>query len=341
MSKENAVILCGAASLIAQEVALIDVLMKGYGLSFSQQDTLLAGLSSGALNVIAINAAFSGDKPIPWDIYKNDYLFNLKTKNIYIKNGSQYDTSPLRKYIEKFITKAGYQRFGKLPFSSATLVAWPTLPGRTYWINNVVPDVIPEGNEVAAQIREEWENLDSVDVLMSTTAVNFFGVAIFPTQNIRYDDGNNEKYIIRNGEPAIFSDGGTWGSFLRFDKFFNAFLNKEGQIKKNMYIIAPDLRLVPETPAEDFQGLDENTKEAITQRFSLQNFITFLKKLKEFNDQYDLVKGKIYVSKPNLKYFDPLNFNFEKTQYDDTKTWAKNNPTEVAIPIDQYIKKHI
>ncbi len=58
---KTAVLLTGAAARISQEVAMLDKLMdpKGCGLKISQDDTLVAGFSSGSLNLAAINACLA------------------------------------------------------------------------------------------------------------------------------------------------------------------------------------------------------------------------------------------------------------------------------------------
>jgi len=63
----TAVLITGAAARISQEVAMFDKLrdpkFRGdKALKVSQGDTLLAGFSSGSLNLAAINACFSNVK---------------------------------------------------------------------------------------------------------------------------------------------------------------------------------------------------------------------------------------------------------------------------------------
>ena len=53
----KAVLLTGAAARISQEVALFDQLQAMKGLTVSQDDTLLAGFSSGSLNLAEIGRA--------------------------------------------------------------------------------------------------------------------------------------------------------------------------------------------------------------------------------------------------------------------------------------------
>jgi hypothetical protein len=112
----KAVLLTGAAARISQEVAILDQLMdwkeppvNGLPLTLSQDDTLLAGFSSGSLNLAAINACFSTGSSLDWDTYyKQTVLFPLRNKDVYKINWPLQipllSTDPLRITLTNFLT---------------------------------------------------------------------------------------------------------------------------------------------------------------------------------------------------------------------------------------------
>ncbi len=65
-NNKNLIMVTGAAARISQEVACIDKLRSEKGLRISQKDTMLAGFSSGSLNLLALNACFRDKAPLSW-----------------------------------------------------------------------------------------------------------------------------------------------------------------------------------------------------------------------------------------------------------------------------------
>ena len=59
----TAILVTGAAARISQEVACIDKLIENKGLVINEDNTMLAGFSSGSLNLLAMNACFRNDNP--------------------------------------------------------------------------------------------------------------------------------------------------------------------------------------------------------------------------------------------------------------------------------------
>ncbi|MEH2157213.1 hypothetical protein [Nostoc sp.] len=84
----TAILFNGAASYIAQEAGILDLLLgnvKGVpGVGLDTKDVkFVGGLSSGGLMSFAFNAAFSESPKLSWDEFKQDILFPLKTEEIY------------------------------------------------------------------------------------------------------------------------------------------------------------------------------------------------------------------------------------------------------------------
>jgi predicted esterase len=77
---KKAIMLTGAAARISQEVALFDKLQERSAnpLQIDEQDTFLAGFSSGSLNLAALNACFRKDAPLGWkSYYQETILFKV------------------------------------------------------------------------------------------------------------------------------------------------------------------------------------------------------------------------------------------------------------------------
>lgn len=83
---KTALLLTASGGQLAQEVATIDQLRKRKLFEIVEGETYLAGLSWGALNVVALNACFREKNPLAWDsFYLNDFLSELKNTQVYIK----------------------------------------------------------------------------------------------------------------------------------------------------------------------------------------------------------------------------------------------------------------
>jgi hypothetical protein len=226
----NALFLTGAAARISQEVAIVDLLIDQKQLKISSHDTFLAGFSSGALNIAAINACFRNENPLSWnDYYKNEILFNISSNMVYNKHKSlPYNTMPLRKTIENFILHSGFNLFADLSFISYIL-AFPIRRLSVKWINNMDPD---------------QKNIFLTDLLMATTAIPM----VFPDQEINTPPG-----LKSNLPSGGYLDGGTTGSFTKFKKPLNQFVKEHG-VFDQLYIISP-MRELSLEDYEEFNAL--------------------------------------------------------------------------------------
>lgn len=331
MSTQNAVLFNGAAALIAQEVGLVDLLREFEGLEFEQNNTFVAGLSSGALVTFAVNAAFSDNPVLPWQTFKDDILFPITTSDIF--TGSllkpPVDTSPLRSLLSSVVNdKCGFKTYSDLPFQNALLTA-SYMTFQTYWINNVTGEIPIGNNAINRQLREQTNELDLVDLLMCSTAIPL----VFPSQNMRFHECDQEQYIRTFLEQkAKFVDGGTFGTFSGLEAFFNT----TGQKFDKLYFVTPNFGKNEQLASEMLGSELSQQNEALVHYMSAEPGNTFAQNLKAYNDTHHLA-NEIYVCMPDIRYFNPLNFDTQVEQYQLTMQWGKSNPDDIAINLNDWV----
>jgi hypothetical protein len=321
---KTALLLTGAAARISQEVALFDQLQAKKGLSISQIDTLLAGFSSGSLNLAAINACFCNGSTLNWDTYyKQQVLFPLRNKDVFKIKMLPFDTSPLRVTIQEFLDKMHCQKVGDLPFYSQILTfSWRRL--ETLWA-------------CSQDANQYYINL--TDIFMASTAIPI----LFPSQKIHCQPGQQMDF-----PDGQFADGGTGGTFKRFEEYIGEYVSQNGPFD-TLYIISP-MRETAEKERKSFVDfLKENNKESTgsiqiddhLENISMNIFLKFLKKLDEWEYNDQPMAREIYVCIPEMeKNFSILNFDKQKEQYDAVTKWIASNPDKLAIPLKQFLNEH-
>jgi hypothetical protein len=323
---KNAIFLTGAAARISQEVALIDKLIDKKGLQLSAKNTMLAGYSSGALNIAAINACFRDEAPMDWDkYYKEKILFNTKTATIFKKSKFiPFNTRPLRITVRSFLNDTHLRTLNDFSFQSfiLTFSFWRL---STLWTSNCY---------------NRHRNINILDLLMATTAIPF----IFPDQTIKAHNQHSRRFI-----QGHFADGGTGGSFKRFEYHLKKYMKQNGQLNK-LYIISP----MREVSREDYEEVNKmipaidlfkmDIKDLKILRFFMEmisqnGFDTFIKRFHKWTLKHQVAK-EIYICIPQLENNYPiLNFDLQKEQYDAVCEWIDNNPQKLAIPLNEYVKR--
>ncbi|NES24293.1 MAG: hypothetical protein F6K41_36615 [Symploca sp. SIO3E6] len=339
MPLKSAILFNGAASLIAQEVGMLDLLLgnitdvPGVGLNIPQDVKFIGGLSSGSLMTFFVNAAFSENPALTWDSFKNDILFPLKTEDVY--NGTHglfqpYNTEPLNSLLTRICNQVNYHTLTDLPFDSAILTV-AKVNYRTCWLNNI-PQVInklPQGYfHVYESIRQHELDLELVSSLMCSTAIPI----LFPQQELYYQDGDGKQSITKySGLDAHFCDGGTIGIFRRFEEFFEIYGEKFDKI----YFISPNF---PSIEEEAFKLIDAVAPKLAAAKLDSHHIIDHhtnecIQELKEYNSDCRLA-NYIYYCQPEVSGYNPLNFSEETEQYNDTISWGRCNPDKIAIDIN-------
>lgn len=343
---KNAILLTGAAARITQEVALLDKLVDKFKLDINPDTTVLAGFSSGALNISGINGCFRKKNPVSWNEYfKKEVLFPIKTEEIYIKEKIlPLNNNPLRSKIEKYLNTIECSTFKNFEFETFILI-FSILGLKTVWTHN---------------LEAKYENASLLDLLMASSAIPI----VFPEQEIKNLEkqlpeliqANIDKPIISHvAEKAIqselltkYTDGGTAGSFKNFETEFGQYISQNGIFDK-VFVISP----MREISTKDWDTLNEflpthnlidlDLKEFVLLKqflgmISMNGFDRFVKQFQKWTKK-NKIANEIYISIPKLKdNFPMLNFDMQKEQYDAVTNWADKNPNEVAIPIDTYVK---
>lgn len=323
---KNALFLTGAAARISQEVAFVDKLIEHKGLCIDPDETLLAGFSSGALNIAAINACFRKENPLDWNGYfKETVLFNIRSKQVFEKKKLiPLDTSPLRKTVGDFLQKAGMNSVKDLSFPSYVL-AFSFLRLSTVWVSNLF---------------NRHQQLDLLDLMMATTAIPI----VFPDQNIRTIDKKTIRLM-----RGRFVDGGAGGSFKRFEYYLKKYI-KQGQQFENIYIISPmrDVtqsdydelyKMIPATDMFNMELKDVRLLRFFLEVISQNGFDTFIKRFHKWNRTHPVAKN-VYVCIPQMENnFPILNFDKQKAQYDAVCQWIDEHPDQMAIPLNEYVKR--
>jgi len=348
----TAILFNGAASYIAQEAGILDLLLgniegvQGVGLNI-QDVKFVGGLSSGALMSFVFNAAFCPSPKLTWDDFKQKTLFTMTTEKVYTGE-KPFDTSPLRKLLRDITEQVGYTTIKDLPFESAILATNVYFEGlklqtKTYWLTNIakVASELPSDTDklvIAKNIKDHQLDLRLVSSLMCSTAIP----QTFPEQTLYYKAKPLVNLPIKNsaGIAANFVDGGVGDGmvFSDYQEFFQVYGEKFDKI----YFISPNFA---KTEAEALQRVSlakrsgaleelEEPEPAMDPLLVMDTWTKeFLKDIKAYNSDKHLAET-IYYCKPEVEGFNALNFSNEKEQYDATIAWGKNNPNNIAIDIN-------
>jgi len=341
----TAILFNGAASYIAQEAGILDLLLGNIegvpGVGLNTQDVkFVGGLSSGAIMSFTFNAAFCNPPKLSWDDFKEKTLFAMTTDKVYTGD-NPFDTSPLRELFKDITKQVGYNLIKDLPFDSAILATnvYLGLNTKTYWLTNIakVANVLPSETvkfAIAKNIKEHQLEIDLVSLLMCSTAIPL----TFPAQNLYYQNDSSTLETIKNssGTAAKFVDGGVGDElvFSDYQEFFEVYGEKFDKI----YFISPNFA---KTEAEALQRISLGKRSGALEEGSPMEPILimdtwtkeFLKSIKDYNSGGRLA-NTIYYCKPEVEGFNPLDFSQEKEQYDATIAWGKNNPNNIAIDIN-------
>ena len=334
----KAILLTGAAARISQEVAIIDKLCarKENPLKIKEEDSLIAGFSSGSLNLTALNACFRNKNPMDWKTYyQEQILFPLKNEDVFTKNKRLsiplFNTSPLRNTLYFFLADTNLHLMKDLPFHSSILTM----------LKRKGKDKRHHKNREtlwACSEKTSQEYLSLSDVLMASTAIP----VAFPAQEIHVQKGHTTDFPLRK-----YRDGGTQGTFVDFDTHIGDIVRNQGAFEE-MYIISPMREASDETVIEmdnsildDIEDLDKIKLTNFLSNISMKTFMKFLVKLEQWKMNNEAMAKNIFVCIPEMESnFPILDFSQEKAQYKATRSWFDGNKSKLAVPLADFIKSH-
>ncbi|MCG6135474.1 MAG: patatin-like phospholipase family protein [Nostoc sp. LLA-1] len=348
----TAILFNGAASLIAQEAGILDLLLGNIpdvqGVLNTEDVTFVGGLSSGALMSFVFNAAFGvceEPRELTWADFKENILFPMTTEQIYNgRDGDFFDTKPLSRLLTQITDQVGYKLIQDLPFRSAIVIRYASiLANKNYWLTNIseVANVLPSGDlKISANIKAHQPKLDLVSSLMCSTAIP----QTFPPQKLYYKDSNSNLSSIKNANnaDAKFVDGGfgvTNMVFADYREFFETYVNNFSKFEK-IYFISPkfvetDPKTLERINLANSNGtLAEGDNSGDNPLAIMENWtINFLKNIKTYNSE-KVLADTIYYCKPEIEVYGPLDFSNEQEQYNATIAWGQNNLDKIALDIE-------
>lgn len=310
-----AIVMTGAAARIPQEAALLEEL---FNRGLMKDVVFISGVSSGALNSLALNGILSGK--MTWDEYKA-ILFGIKNSDIFIQEGKKLpvNTEPERVLLTNLAEKKlGFKTIGDLPFMteiSITNLKDFDLKKRVYRM-------------CSRKINEETDtSLSIVDILMASTS---FPVA-FPQVKIKNATTIPDVEYVDGG---VGDDHIPYHALLEFEKY-------RGSGVARVYIISRKSDSIPAV-SEELRVLGVNDKKIFDDLgVSIDNIMKkgFIKKLKEYSEEAPELIPLTYVWVPDFTQ-DFLMFNFDKLQeqYDLTTQWAK---THDPLPLGDYLLPYL
>jgi predicted acylesterase/phospholipase RssA len=307
----TAIVMTGAAARLPQEAALLEEL---YNRGLMKNVVFISGVSSGALNSVALNGILTGK--MTWTEYK-EIIFKLKNSDIFVQEGRKLpvNTEPARKFITDIVEKKlGYHTIGDLPFMteiSFTHLSELDLKKTVYRM-------------CSRKINKETDTtLSIVDILMASTS---FPVA-FPPVRIK-----NAKTI-----PDVeYIDGGVGDDHIPFQALLD-FEKFRGIGVERVYFISRKSDSIPEV-SEELRVLGINDRGVFDKLdISLDNILKkgLIKRLEVYSTEAPELVPLSYVWIPDFQAdFLLFSFNNLKEQYDLTSQWAK---THDPVPLADYL----
>lgn len=307
-----AVIMTGAAARIPQEAALLEEMDRR---GMLKNLVFISGVSSGALNAVALNGILS--KKMSWNSYRK-ILFGLKNSDIFTQEERKIpvNTDPARELYKKVVEKRlGYKAIGDLPFT--TSISFTHLAGLKAEVYRICSRKIN---------RETDTTLNLVDIMMASSSFPI----VFPSVRIRdVTTIPDVKYI----------DGGVGEDHVPYRALFE-FQKYRGKPVEKVYIISRKSDSIPEI-SEELKGLGINDRGLFDRMgISLDAILKkgIKKRLQEYSEEAPELLQRTYVWIPEFKEDFPM-FRFDnlKEQYTITSKWAR---THKPVPLADFLKRN-
>ena len=310
----TAVVITGAASRIAQEVALLEQLQKTGWLN---NVCFISGTSSGALNTVMLNAIL--ENKFSWERY-HSILFGLNNDDIFIRNGRALPANniPYSNLLMKIVNDSlGYNRIGDLPIpSSISISDIAALPphSKTYRLSNLKIN------------NESHSAYKLVEALIASTAIP----VIFPPARF------SESFGLPN---TSFVDGGLgddhlpYTAVLQYEEYRNFGVD-------TLIIVSRKSDTEPDLTNElqNFGNNDSRFTVKINLRIENMAKNGFIRSMKKLQHDFPELAARTYVYIPDFPdNFPLLDFNDLKGQYQLTADWVV---THKPVHLDQYLAEN-
>ncbi|MFN8240524.1 MAG: patatin-like phospholipase family protein [Bacteroidales bacterium] len=300
--KGTAIIMTGAAARIPQETALLEEL---YNRGLLKDVVFISGVSSGALNAVALNGVLSGK--MTWDEYRT-ILFGLRNSDVFTQVGKKLpvNTTPLRSFLKEMVeNKLGYKTMGDLPYMTAISFT----DTKNLDLKKIVYRIC------SRKINPETDTtLSVVDVLMASTA---FPIAFPPVHIHNATTIPDDEYV----DGGVGEDHVPYHALLEFEKF-------RGMGVEKVFILSRKSDSIPAV-SEELKILGINDRGLFDRMgISIDNILKkgIIKRLKAFAEDAPELIPRTYVYIPDFPE-NFLMFNFDKLeeQYKLTANWAKHH----------------
>jgi predicted acylesterase/phospholipase RssA len=302
----TAIILTGAAARIPQEAALLEEL---YNRGLLKNVVFISGVSSGALNAVALNAILSGK--MTWNEYRK-ILFSIKNSDIFLPGEKKLpvNTNPERQFLSNiFEKKLGYRNIGDLKIPTSISFTELKHIGFRREVYRMCSRNINSESDTTANL---------VDILMASTA---FPIAFPPVTIDNINSIPHSEYI----------DGGVGEDHVPFHALFE-FEKYRGMGVDRVYIISRKSDSIPAV-SEELKVLGINDKGLFDRMgVSMDNILRrgIIKRLTAYSMQHRDMLSRTYVWVPDFSE-NFLMFNFDKLQeqYSVTQKWARTHDPEI------------
>lgn len=313
---KSALFLTGSGGNLSQEVAIIDQLINKKLIQPNPENTLIVASGTSAINAVAINACFRKENPSSWEnYYKSIFLETLSNEDVYMKTHPiQWSTHAFRNKLAMFLRITGFQKLSDLPFNTSILISSSTR-SKTLWLKNN---------------SKKHVNGDLVDILMASGAIP----VLFPPQVINSCD--DLPLQIKEG---TYWEGAQNGLLFNFRKQMKKIIADNLSIDV-LHIISPQRAIDPLISINhNLSGMTPDELDIFDNylnQISLNEFLAFLKELKEANHKHKIAR-KIVVTLPETgKLFNLTDFNNQTKKYQTTYNWFEAHPEKLAVELNQF-----
>jgi len=303
--KKLAFVFSGAAARIAQQAVMMRYLVQGKAFKDGKTlvPTVLAGASSGAISIVALNAILLTEglveggelkERFSWSDYEQ-IIGSINRKDVYnaggvlrsalefVGDGAIFDTTPLRELLEETLEKRiGFHTLGDLP------------------VRSYISVVEQETGKIHRLSSVDHPDLPLVDVVMASAAIPI----LFPPV---------ELMLPGKSDTAACVDGGTGIDMIPVDAIHRDRYDRVILIRPQPY--DPEKKWFKDPPFSDVRIV----------KHTINNFMFIEEALMDYAFHRAVWHdgGRVYCYVPDLECnHSPLDFESGSEQLQKTEEWA-------------------